>query len=175
MVFKLDQENQALRRQDCYILFMQNYKALLPHLVEKAKQWHHQMSQSDQAMKDVVTYVPLWAVLMQALAQTLQTRLVKFSQCEQTDRSFSWRCNTDWFTRTGHSHSTVGMCSRRNYWKRISRRSQCTECSSTLHSWWKVEATVKFHSLRSQETKATVPWLCRSAFATASSRPCSIP
>lgn len=54
MVLKLDQENQALRRQGCYISFKQNDdKALLPHVVEKARQSDVSVRSSNEGCSDL--------------------------------------------------------------------------------------------------------------------------
>jgi len=120
------------------------------------------MSQSDQAMKDVVTYVPLWAVLMQTMAQTLQTRLVKFSQCQQTDPVFQVALRHGLVHQNGafpfHRWDVQQNKLLETDQPAISMDRMLKYIAQLVEVVQEVEATVKFHSLKSHETTA-VPWL----------------
>ena len=168
LVLQLDRDNQALRRQDCFVCFLQNDpQGILPHLVHTAKQWHHQMSQQDHTMKDALTYVPLRAILLQTLAQSLQQRLHKLSQCQPQDQIYQ--------TAVQHRMLNQDGSFPFHRWNQMDQKLMETDQTpipmdrmiryiGQLNDLVKDSSIIlKFHALKASETALMVPWMLQVA------------
>jgi hypothetical protein len=83
----VDAEQQALKRQDSWICFMQTEpQALLPFLMQKAAEWKQKQNQKPQTdQHQDPNYMPLRCYLTQHLRKTFLARLHKLAQCNETD------------------------------------------------------------------------------------------
>ena len=80
LVIRQDQEIQASRREDTFLLFFDNKEktAALPLLVQAASAWHQQMQQNP----DQKPQMPLRQHLLQTLMRELLTRLTKLGEAD---------------------------------------------------------------------------------------------
>ena len=84
LLLKVDAEQQALKRQDSWICFMQTEpRALLPALVQKAAEWKQQLTVKQENTEQ--TFLPLRCHLTQLLAATLNQRVTRLAKCGNED------------------------------------------------------------------------------------------
>ena len=167
LVVRLDMENQTLRRQDCFIFYMQTQKeAILPTLLTTAKDWHNNLANRSEEEKLKSPYLPLRVALAQTLANNLSCRLKKLAQSTPKDPL--------WQTAVQH-----GLLNDQGHWSFRRWNVQTQALVNTPQTPIPMDrmlryidqlkelvttqgAIMKFHSLKPNGTGASIPWLLQT-------------
>ena len=82
VILAMDRDMQQLRRQDCFLFFMQaGSKGLFPLLTQEAQQWHQKVQ--SQQLDPYQT--PLKVSLLTCMLKELQARVDQIAACTPTD------------------------------------------------------------------------------------------
>ena len=157
-------ENQALRRQDCFIFYLQTQKeAILPTLLATAKDWHNNLTNRTEEARKTSTYLPLRVALAQTLANNLSNRIQKLAQCKPEDPLWKVAVKQGLLNDQGHwpfrrwnsqSQSLINTTQPPIPMDRMLRYVEQFKELVPVQG-----AIIKFHSLRPQGTGTTIPWL----------------
>eukprot|EP00435_Cladocopium_sp_Y103_P001122 s5803_g1.t1 len=160
LLLRLDQDNQAMRRQDSWVFFIQTGPhGILPLLTSSAQKWH-QLMQQKQPMEDIP---PLRCQLLTTLVNRLHDRLLQLAQAQDTDE----------LKTTAISH---GMLTKENMfpyqrWHQQNQRLQLTtqppiplpRMIKYLEQLKELvadpQAVITFRALKQQDNATTIPWL----------------
>jgi len=162
LLLKVDAEQQALKRQDSWICFMQTEsQAILPALVLKAAEWKQKLTVK-QELPDQPA-LPLRCFLTQHLAETLHHRLTKLAQCSNEDPLKKVALEQGLLTPEGHfpfqrwsAHAQSLKPTRQTP---ISLQRMVKYSEQLIDILKDASVTVKFHSMRPMSTEAVVPWM----------------
>ena len=159
-VVRLDKESNDLQAQDSFILFLtKDPQALLPQLLEQAKQWHL----AKQDPQKATTMPPLRLALMRHVAQALQERVLKIHQADAQDPLKQTAIKQGILLPDGQwpylrwCHQKQGLKTADTTPISATKMEQlCADLIETLRS---DQTVIKFHSLQNPNTKSTVvPW-----------------
>ena len=178
LLLKVDAEQQALKRQDSWICFMQTEpQALLPSLIQKANAWKQQQKMKTEPTQEI-NPVPLRSHLTLHLAESFLFRVQRLAQSSDTDQ----------LKVVAHKH---GMLNRDNAFpfQRWSPRLQGLRTTTQepiplprmvkygeqlLDLMKDPSMTIKFHSMRPQAEAPVIPWMWQISMP-ANFRCCSRP
>ena len=91
MMLRLDAEQQLLRKQDCWIFYMQNEPhSLMAGLVTQAQQWHAQIKERKSLPDPPETFVPLRQHLLRHTAELLQARVQQLANVTDPSSDPLW-------------------------------------------------------------------------------------
>ena len=168
MILKLDAENQALRRQDCFIFFMQTAApALLPQLLVEAKQWHQSVQEKKKAPSEEVDFKPLRTHLVQTMADMLLERVTKMSKTTTQDPLWTTAVQNGLITPEGHfpfqrwHTQTQQLCVTKQQAIPLPRMLKYLE--QLQENTKDPSAVMKFHALKQPEGQTSVPWIMQVA------------
>jgi hypothetical protein len=86
LLLRVDAEQQALKRQDSWICYMQTeQQALLPSLIQKAAEWRQSFNKKEEKSQDLTT-LPLRCHLTQHMAEVFLFRLHRLAESQETDQ-----------------------------------------------------------------------------------------
>ena len=161
LLLRVDADQQAMKRQDSWICFMQTEsQALLPSLILKATEWKTQQTETSSQPEQ---YQPLRCCLAQHLATTMLQRLHHLAQCGETDQLMilaklhgvltpdnqfpfqRWNPHTQGLRQTGQQP----ICLKRM----IKYAEQLVEILKDP------TVTIRFHSMKPPDNETVVPWL----------------
>lgn len=162
LLIRVDAEQQVLKRQDCWICFMQTEpQALLPSLIQKATEWHQQRKTGNMTPDEQL--LPLRCHLTQHLADFLMHRLLKLSQCKENDPLRT--------TAIAHGALTQEGSFPYQRWHQATQQLKTTsqepitmarmlKYGEQLQAIMKDQSAIaKFHSLKPQAAETVIPWL----------------
>ena len=162
LLLKVDAEQQALKRQDSWICFMQTEsQAILPALVQKAAEWKQKLMVKQETSEQPV--LPLRCLLTQHLAETLHHRVTKLAQCTNEDPLKKVALEQGLLTPEEHfpyqRWSSPAQSLRQTSQAPISLPRMVKYSEQLIDILKDTCVTVKFHSLRPMSKEAVVPWL----------------
>ncbi|CAL1139387.1 unnamed protein product [Cladocopium goreaui] len=163
LLLKVDAEQQALKRQDSWICFMQTEpQALLPSLIQKAAEWKQTTKVKQEPTMDH-SPLPLRCLLTQHLAETLLHRVTKLAQCSPEDPLMKVALEQGLLTQEGHfpyqRWNAQAQCLKTTNHQPITIQRMIKYSEQMVEILKDPCATVKFHSLRPLSTEAIVPWM----------------
>ena len=165
IILRLDQDLQQLKRQDCWVCFMQTDKtAILPSLIQNASMWRQELQERRQKQGDQSQELePLRCRLLGHLAEVFLQRLQKLAAEKVTDPLAQASIQTGTMTED-QAFPFVRWCSQ------AKKLKQTTQKPVTLARMIKYgeqlkdllndpNNTVKFTSLRPLSEDKMVPWM----------------
>lgn len=161
LLLRVDADQQALKRQDSWICFMQTQsQGLLPTLIQKATEWKKQQmenaSQPDQ-------YLPLRCCLAQHMAATMLQRLQQLAQCTETDQLMILAKKHGVLTQDNHfpfqrwNPHAQGL--RQTGQQPISLPRMIKYAEQLVDILTDQTVTIRFHSMKPADNETVVPWL----------------
>jgi len=162
LLLRVDAEQQALKRQDSWICFMQTEpQALLPSLVLKAAEWKQQLTVKQENTDQ--NFTPLRCYLTQHMATTLNQRVTRLAKCSNEDPLKKVALDQGVLTPEGNflfqrwSTQAQGLQTTSQTPISLTRMVKYTE--QLMDILKDPCATVRFHSLRPMSTEAVVLWM----------------
>ena len=158
VVLHLDKEMQCLKRQDCFLYFMQIAgKGPFPLMTQEAKTWHTEVKEA----KIDPGQNPLRTRLLTVLFRELQTRIDQMARCNPQDELWKTAVQKQTMTAAGEwpflkwnpKTSQLQLDKR----PPISMKRVQQIIQHVLELLLDPDNLIKFHSLRPQ--KETIPWL----------------
>ena len=136
LLLRVDAEQQALKRQDSWICFMQTEpQALLPALVQKAAEWKQRLTVKQETPE--VPFLPLRCYLAQHLAATLNQRVTRLASCGNEDPLKKVALDQGVLTRKASLCSSAGAHKHRASSPRAKPPSPCRGWRSIQNNSWR--------------------------------------
>jgi len=163
LLLKLDAEQQAWKRQDSWICFMQTEpQAILPSLIQTAATWKQKLQVKQEPMQDLPV-TPLRCVLTQHLAEILQQRLQRLAANNDKDPLKGAALEHGMLTPEGgfpfQRWSAPQQALRSTTQTPIPIQRMVRYADQLREILKDPQVTVKFHSLRPLSAEKVVPWM----------------
>ena len=166
MILKLDAEQQVLRKQDCWIFYMQNEPhSLLASLVTQAQKWHAEIKELKSKQDYLETFVPLRQHLFKHTVELLKARVQQLANVKDPASDPLWT--------TSQQHGLIlqdgGFPFRR--WqpqqqaliptkKAAIPMQRMLQYMAQLHELTSdPNAVMKYHAMTKTDNQPTIPWL----------------
>jgi len=163
LLLRVDAEQQALKRQDSWICFMQTEpQALLPSLIQKAAEWRQQKNVKEDPTTDTQP-LPLRCHLTQHLGETLLHRLHRLAECKETDQlkvvaiQHGLLTPDNTFPFQKWSHHTQGLRTTSQAPITLQRMIKYGEQLQDILR--DPQVTIRFHSMKPMAEDKIIPWL----------------